>query len=374
MRITFQFYFKKYQSHGYDKIPRDVPVIYAANHQNAFLDALCIIMLQAKHPMFLVRANVFKNSIARFWLTMLNMMPIYRAADGIRNVAKNEEILANCIRLLAEKQQPIGIFAEGNHNMNRSLRPLQKGIARIAFDSENQYDRKLGLVIVPIGLNYSSHTKFRSDMLVNYGEPIKVIDYFREYDENPAKALNNLKEEISNRIKGLMVDIKPKEHYDVISTEWQNRKTTSSRLIDELTNDQKIVKEIAEEIESGKIPSGVRNSSWKPGNWIKKIFGFPIFVYGYLNHIIVHTFLKYILTEMVKDNHFYGSIKYAVGLFFVPGLYIIQSSTFFIITGDWILACAYLFTLPVFGIFAFEYGKLWKKPNPVVVKDTKYKG
>ena len=89
--IAVRFYFRKWQVANYDKIPHKGPVIFASNHQSAFLDPLVIFFSQPRRNYFLVRANIFKNPIAKFWLETLYMMPIYRTRDGVKSMAKNEK-------------------------------------------------------------------------------------------------------------------------------------------------------------------------------------------------------------------------------------------------------------------------------------------
>ena len=64
------------------------------------MDAIALIDSQSTRPTWLTRAAMFKNPVARFWLHVLYMIPIYRTRDGIRNVSKNQGIIEKCIQLL----------------------------------------------------------------------------------------------------------------------------------------------------------------------------------------------------------------------------------------------------------------------------------
>ena len=59
---TLHFYFKRYQTFGHENIP-DGPVIFAANHQNAFMDALVVTCATRRNPFYLARASIFKKEI-----------------------------------------------------------------------------------------------------------------------------------------------------------------------------------------------------------------------------------------------------------------------------------------------------------------------
>ncbi|QLH32344.1 MAG: 1-acyl-sn-glycerol-3-phosphate acyltransferase [Cyclobacteriaceae bacterium] len=87
----------------------DGPVIFVANHQNAFLDAVLIICSSHRNPWALARANVFKKW-ANTLLTLIQMMPVYRFRDGFDTLRKNEVIMDQCASLL-KKEMPF-LFLE----------------------------------------------------------------------------------------------------------------------------------------------------------------------------------------------------------------------------------------------------------------------
>ena len=51
-------------------------------------------------------------------------------------------------------------------------------------------------------------------MLVNYGKPIEVSEYFSVYQENPVLAINHLKERYAAEVSKLMIDIQTEEYYE----------------------------------------------------------------------------------------------------------------------------------------------------------------
>ena len=79
-------YFKKLKYQGNEKIPKNAGIIYAVNHQNAFLDPI-IIAGQTNNPInFLARADIFKNKIADKLLRGCYMLPIFRQRDGVNTI------------------------------------------------------------------------------------------------------------------------------------------------------------------------------------------------------------------------------------------------------------------------------------------------
>jgi 1-acyl-sn-glycerol-3-phosphate acyltransferase len=331
------------------------PVIYVANHQNAFLDALSILFSQKRHPVFLVRANIFATAIARFALRAYNMFPVYRQRDGGNTAAKNEKIIQDCIDMLIDGRQPLAIFVEGNHSMIRSLRPIKKGVARIALAAMEQSDFKMKLKIIPIGLAYSKHTRVRSDLLVNFGDPIMVSEYLDLYHENPNKAYMQITKDISSKLSKIIVNIADRENYEEIEKAWISEKITYDNMVDELHNDQNIIKRLSQEKLAGK-PLNIVERKKKKNSIVHMVLGFPAFIYGTLNNLPFYFIMSRLIGKVVTDIHFYGSIKMAGGTFIGGIIYLLQAIGVYALSGAniWI-AVIYFFSLPFFGIFAYDH-------------------
>ena len=125
-------YFKKLKYQGKEKIPKNAGIIYAVNHQNAFLDPI-IIAGQTNSPInFLARADIFKNKIANKILRRCYMLPIFRQRDGVNTIEKNEESFIACYKMLSKKEN-LMIFPEGNHNYKKNASPAKKRIGENCF-------------------------------------------------------------------------------------------------------------------------------------------------------------------------------------------------------------------------------------------------
>jgi 1-acyl-sn-glycerol-3-phosphate acyltransferase len=353
--IGFKFYFRRWQVNNYPKMSRHEPVIYVSNHQNAFLDALAIIYSQNRHPIFLVRANIFASKLARIALRGFNMFPIYRQRDGGNVLEKNEKIIQDCIEMLKDGRQPLAIFVEGNHSMMRTLRPMKKGVARIAFSALEQSDFKMKLKIIPVGIYYSKHTRGRSDLLVNFGEPIMVNEYLDIFHENHKKAYLQLTKTISAEISKLIVNIADRDNYEEIEKAWISEKIVYDNMVDELHNDQQIIARLTKEKEAGKVLDMVASKK-KQNSVLWMMLGFPAFLYGALNNLPFYFIMNRLLDKVVTDIHFYGSIKIAGGAFIGGIMFLLQAIGVYALTGAnlWI-ALVYFVTLPFFGIFAYDY-------------------
>ncbi|HHL53108.1 MAG TPA: hypothetical protein ENJ39_06995, partial [Flammeovirgaceae bacterium] len=273
---------------------------------------------------------------------------------GKENLAKNDDIIQDCIDMLIDGRQPVAIFVEGNHNMKRTLRPLKKGVSRIAFSALEQTAFTLDLKIVPIGLTYSKHTRFRSDLLVNYGEPISIKDYLEVYRQNPNKAHLELVRDIEKRLEPLMVNIADREHYEEIEQAWISRHQEYDNMLTELTHDRQLIDRFTQEARAVNLPTV--QPAGRPGNLLYAVLGFPAFAFGLLNTLPLYYIMRQLISKLVTDIHFYGSIKVGAGMVLAPLVFGLQATGVYALSGgNVILAWFYFFASPFFGTFAYDY-------------------
>jgi len=195
MRVHFR---RIYRS-GVNYIPSSGPVIFACNHPNAFLDAIVVALSVDRPVHFLTRSDVFKTRLARFFLVRLNMIPIYRMRDGMDSLDKNQAVFQRCIDILQEGKVLL-IFSEGSCVMEKRLRPLKKGTARIAFLAEKASNWKLNVNIIPVGINYIEPQLFRTDLIISFGRPFQIPEFNVKIQEDLPKAINEFNRILEQRL------------------------------------------------------------------------------------------------------------------------------------------------------------------------------
>ncbi len=288
VKVALHGYFKKIKIEGAENIPKNVPVILVANHQNALIDPLLIATHTRLNPYFLTRASVFKNSLAAKLLDLIRMLPVYRVRDGFSTIQQNQSTFEKTFEVL-RKNGAVIVFAEGSHSLSRNLRPLSKGFTRIAFGLKEKYPEK-NPVILPVALNYSAHQKSGSRVRITFDQPIQV-------DMPPAKS-GLLTKQVENTLKKLVVTI-PDENYE------QNL-----NLLIENEVDLTCKSEVELFLEKGVVPNPV-NSGTGLKNKLMKIFHFPLY------------FLWLWKRPSVKDEVFYSTWKFLIGFVFAPVWYFI---------------------------------------------------
>ncbi len=210
-------FYRKIIIHNLPKFPPNTPLLIVTNHQNTLMDPLAVLFnMGSLQPIFLARADVFKNETLRTILTFLKILPVYRQHDNVENLQQeNDVIFEKCIELLQQKRSLV-IFPEGNHGMGYRLRPLKKGTARIALKAEANSQWDLGLKILPCGVHYTHCQRMNETLTLNFGEPIQIQDLKDLYETNQPKALTTLTQRIAATIKPLMLHIEDQVHHDEI--------------------------------------------------------------------------------------------------------------------------------------------------------------
>lgn len=213
--LVYPKFFRQIEIRGRENIPMGEPVIFAPNHQSALLDALGVLFYQPNPIVFMARADIFKTDFNRRFLRVLKIAPIFRIRDGYENLSKNEAQMRGATAVLLDRKQ-LCLMPEGNQGNQHKLRPLVKGLFRIAYGAEECLNGATHVKIVPVGIDYSFYQHAGADLVLTYGKPICMSGYSQFYKENPANALNILRDDLADAMSNLMHDIKSREHYDII--------------------------------------------------------------------------------------------------------------------------------------------------------------
>jgi len=372
---------------GRENIDPDQSLIFAPNHQNALMDALAVLFTHKGQPVFLARADIFKRKAVASFLYFLKILPVYRIRDGFSSLKENDDIFLKTIDVLKNKNGLV-ILPEGDHAGFRRLRQLKKGICRVAFQADEATSFSLKIKIIPVGIEYSHYTRLRQVLTVVYGRPIEVSEFHQIYTESPEKALNELRSRLSEEIKRLMVHIESKEDYEAIDelrsivnepysddvkppklfrdrlliqrlNKLREKNPESFRRICELSLD--IKKEAGDLYVSYRLLRKKKHPlGWLIAGVAALIAAFPVWLFG---NIFTLTFvaLPELQIRKTKDPQFHSSLRYglsaALAFIFLP-LYLIIAM---IVFHPWWLGLLVFISIPVAGIFAWNYNILFRR-------------
>jgi len=391
---AFNIYYKRIDIVGLETVPKDKPFILAINHQNALSDPLTVASKIDFHPIYLTRADIFSNELNRKILLWFKMIPIYRQRDGVDTLKKNQVVFDTCIQELQDNGS-ILIFPEGNHEGKHRVRPLKKGLARIAFSAAERSDFNLPLQIIPVGVSYSAYRKFHNDLTIWFGEGLEVSAYYNLYQEDSKKAIAELTQHVRKAMQQYTLHVSHVAHYETIyhlqclfkdeyvaqygggnKKAWRNVLAGQAliKAMDrhvaqfgeaEIQNISTTLQTYLSMLVSLRIRDHVvRKAPYTGGKLGFQALGLavasPLFLWG-----LIHNYLPYYLSDQfarkLKDQQFHSSIEFLVGFVLFPVWYLLLFVTAWIVTKrvDW--ALGYLLSLPLSGIGAIYFTKWTKK-------------
>jgi len=394
VKVGLNTFYKRHETYNIDSVPYgEKPILFAANHQNAFLDPILTTVSGKHNTYYLTRADIFQKPFLNWLFRSIYMLPIYRQRDGGDTIARNQPTFNECYDLL-NKNNTIIIYPEGNHNSQKSLRPLKKGLVRIGYGADDKYNNELDVHIIPVGLNYSVYDGFQSEFLINFGEPIRLKDYNSLRSENQDAAIDTIMEEIRKGMNKQMLDIRKTDYYDAIHEMLflfpQQINEAANELGESLHSKFKAQKQFITNIEAtiDRDPSVAEQLNEKANSvinftkdkglkyWLfdkekysagglliailSLIIGLPFHIYGMLNNYIPYKIPVWFVNSRVKDKTFHGSFKMAFGVLFFKIFWVLQTVIVACLTDQyiWIL---YLATLPISAIFSWNYWKMFLK-------------
>lgn len=392
VRMFFRIYYRRIQVVGRENVTLERPLLLAPNHQNALMDAIAILSTLPYQPVFYARSDIFNKPLIIRILTFLKIMPIYRIRDGISNVKRNDEMFEKGLTVLENRIAPLTIMPEGNHGDKRRLRPLVKGIFRLAFAAQEKYGNAPGVRIVPVGIDWGHYINFRSDVLIQYGHPIEVSEYFDRYKANPAEGINALKERLEREMSAIMIDIRPLEAYDTIerirslvTPELLAQTGAGRTLAERLIASRQVVKGLNQAVADNRLPQelpeavdtyykqlsrhrlrdhSVRRAPYSILALLLKIVLFtvllPVHLFGVVTNYLPYS-LPVLYARKIKDTQFRSSFKFVLGIVF----FLVWYGLLAIVVGLIPIECpakwaAYALA-PFAGVFAIEYYLFGKK-------------
>lgn len=385
--------YKKVIVTGKEKIPNKKPIVFAPNHQNALSDPMAILLNTKFQPVWLARADIFKNKTAAAFLKFIKIMPVYRMRDGKENLSRNDETFADSIKVL-ENNFALALFPEAAHTGKRQMFPPKKAVPRIVFMAEEKAGKNLDIQIIPTGIYYSSYWKFNRRVIVNFGDPILVNDYLEEYKNNPNSAILSLRKKIHEAILKLVINISSKKYYkefeiirEIYGKHFLQRQNIKFSPLNLFKSDQILTNKLdALELKNPEETADLINDvnqyystlkRIKIRNWLIEnpydnflkflrnqltlLIGLPFFVFGAVFNAIPFLTIDYFVRKNVKDKAFWSTFFLVLGITVFPVFYFFE---LFILAGFlpgiW-LKLLFLIALPVSGKIAFKWFILFRK-------------
>ncbi|MEK7677872.1 MAG: lysophospholipid acyltransferase family protein [Verrucomicrobiota bacterium] len=215
LQTALGFYFARIERFHPERVPRDGPVLFVSNHPNSVSDAFVIGTSVPRKVNFVATVRLFRLKPVRWLLTQCGVIPINRVKDDPRAMRTVLDSFEACFRVL-ERGEAIGIFPEGITHDDPQLKAVKTGAARMALELEHRHGGRLGLHIVPVGLTFSAKEIYRSEVLVNFGEPIRAANFLPGYPEKKRDCIHALNGEIEQCIQSLILHLSKLERARIV--------------------------------------------------------------------------------------------------------------------------------------------------------------
>lgn len=224
-----RIFFKKIYIDGLDRLPRNGAMFLVSNHPNGFWEP-CILALTFPFPLhFLVRGDLFQKPLISWFLRLTNQIPIFRFKDGFSQMRQNEQSRSEITQKLKDGAR-ILMYPEGSTKNIKKLRPLKKGVARMAYDAF-QEDPEMELQMMPVCITFTDADRFRKDIMIKIGTPQNARDFIPAFKENKRDGMQKMTDALYEGMKDLLVNIKKPEaakvfeyvapiHRNVIGEKW----------------------------------------------------------------------------------------------------------------------------------------------------------
>ncbi len=219
---VLQNQFRTVETSGLEHIPDSTGSLCAAWHTNGLIDPISIM---TTHPHKFViggRHDLLTRPILGFWSRKFAVQPVIRKAELLRGGCSEEQATSLNGRSLLNLSTGIThgfgcvLFPEGTSHSESKLIRLRTGPMRTVLCSAalSRHRGQKDPVILPVGLHYRTRHLFRTDLWVEYSEPIDLSEIElpsqlveavadAKWSEPPADAVIGLRDEVERRLSPL---------------------------------------------------------------------------------------------------------------------------------------------------------------------------
>ncbi len=214
--VALGFYFRRIERFHAERVPDAGPLLLTANHPNSITDPFVIGASLPRKVNFMATVQLFRFAPLKWLLTRCGVIPVNRVQDDPKGMRSVKDSFEAVYRVL-ERGEAVALFPEGITHDDPQLKEVKTGAARMALELEHRHGGKLGLQIVPVGLTFSAKELYRSEALVNFGDPIRAADFLAGYETQRKDCIRKLSAEIESRIQALILHIPELEQARVVA-------------------------------------------------------------------------------------------------------------------------------------------------------------
>lgn len=384
--LGIRVYYREIRVIHSERLDHEGPLILIANHPNTLMDAWIMGYINRRRVHYMAKATFFNSPFKRRVLDAIGMIPINRKSDGVVTGVTNRDSFEACYELL-ESGEILVIFPEGTSYLERRLREIKTGTARIALEVEKRNEGHLGLKVIPVGLNYMSADSFRGSIMVHVGKPIAVEPFIAEYATNQGIAAKKLTERFRTELSRVFVTMDDEAKEQLVHQLTQLFDTRYSKDEDKgvqqsiglLKHIQARLEEVAvatpwklEEIreQTTELAKSLTLFGIRPDfldrpyratlylrqtlqSWLFLLITIPLFLFGFVHNVVPYFAIGKLVPRMTKEVEYHAPLVVLLGLFLYPLTYagwcFLYDALF---SPSWLMLLLYAAALPLTGLFA----------------------
>jgi glycerol-3-phosphate O-acyltransferase/dihydroxyacetone phosphate acyltransferase len=221
-------FFRRIDVVGLENVPADGPLIFAGNHPNALMDGFLLISKCGRRPIhFLAASKLWKYSALGKALDAVGAVPVYRREDHDGKL-DNSDAFERLYEVI-ESGNCMGVFPEGISHAESQLVKLKTGTARIALKVSARGNTTVQ--IIPCGLTYIHRHRFRSQVLLEFGEPIVIgEEWVRKYESDEVATVREFTDCLADELANVTLNAPDWSTLRFIQTARRLYKPTSAKL------------------------------------------------------------------------------------------------------------------------------------------------
>ena len=204
-------FYRRVEIHGLERVPPRGPLVIAANHHNALVDALLLLAMIPRRLTPLAKAPLFKNPLVAPLLWLTGAIPVHRRQDAPAGDVgdRNTQMFAAASAAL-RRGAAILIFPEGVSQPEPLLQPLRTGLARMTLDTAA--GSAAAVAVLPVGLVFHRPADFRTgSAVVMIGQPVVTADLADGGRRDPTDAVRELTDRVATALRALIVEARDSE-------------------------------------------------------------------------------------------------------------------------------------------------------------------
>ncbi len=389
--VSFGVFYRKETSHNEHHFKTPGPCIIICNHPNTMVDVLHVAKKKKAIVHFIANAGMFSTAIGNWFFTTFFCIKVERPKDVDGRRINNADSFKKAADFLG-RYGTLLIAAEGSSKLERRLRKIKTGGARIAFDTMQKNNWELPLKVLPAGITYEDPKKARYDLFFNFGESIDLLDYKEKYETDPARAVKQLTADIQASMQNLLLHTEPEDedidkmvqkleriHKNEFGNEHAAQFFISKKWIDKLLDlkynqaaEYESIKQkvntYCDAITKHKLTDqAIQEKANYFVNWIGFIILSIPALLGWLNNIQAFHLPNFIMRKTGLYPGYTATVKILLAVFLFPLTYWLQFRLISFLLLYPYSYLIYLICIVVLGFIALFYSRKWQKHKTDII-------